>query len=262
MGEGIKRGQPVAAMHGCGDDLTCRDVTGPGDDAGHADAAFEHMLLFSREAAIEALLRAELGVFGEHGAVVAGEDDDRVLPLFVIFESLKHAPKSGVHGLDHGVGDDHGLAGILAKSLAILFHERFGGLQRAVRRVMREEDGEGFLFVRGDELQGLVVERVGEVASVVRHGVVIAQEIPFQVILAAIRKAVEKIETALMRQVIAAVEAIVPLANERGGVARMAEVIAKGFFREIEPVQTAIARHIHRAGAVVVTAREETCPRG
>ena len=93
--------------------------------------------------------------------------------------------------------------------------------------------------------------------AVVRRRVVVAQKIPFPVVLSAVGKSVERIEAAAVGQMVPMVESIVPLADERGGVARMTKVVPKGLLGQIEPVEPAIARHIDGSGAVIVAPGEK-----
>ena len=69
-------------------------------------------------------------------------------------------------------------------------------------------------------------------------------------------EAEEEIEPAPVRQVVAAIGAVVPLSDESGGVAGVAEVVTEGPFGQIDPVEPAVARHVDRARAVVVAPRE------
>ena len=94
-----------------------------------------------------------------------------------------------------------------------------------------------------------------------RNGFVIAQEIPLPVVLPAVGKAEEQIEAAPMRQAVAAIESVVPFADERRRVARVLEVVAKGLFGQIDPVQPTVARHVDRARAVIESPGEIPGPR-
>ena len=84
-----------------------------------------------------------------------------------------------------------------------------------------------FCFLVANEGDGLVVEGIREVTPVVGHGGGVAEQVPFPVLLPAVGKAEEEVEPAPVRQVVLRIDAVVPLANQRGGVARVTEVIAE-----------------------------------
>jgi hypothetical protein len=99
--------------------------------------------------------------------------------------------------------------------------------------------------LRSNESDSLVVERVGQVISIAWHSVVIAKQIPFPVILSAVRETEEQIESSPVRRIVVRIRDVVPLADERFLVAPVTELVTEGFLGQIEPVEPAIARHIH-----------------
>ena len=149
-----------------------------------------------------------------------------------------------------------GFGGVLAQALLVFLHECLGGLQRTVRRMMREPQRERLCRVLANERDGFIVERLREVTPVVRHGGIVAEQVPFPVVLSAVGKAEEEVEPASVRQVVRRIRAIMPFADERRRIARVTEVVAKSFLRQIKPVEPAIARHINSARAMIEASRE------
>ena len=90
-----------------------------------------------------------------------------------------------------------------------------------------------------------------------RHGGIVAEQVPFPVILSAVGKAEEQVEPTTVWKVVLRIRTVVPLADQRRRVARVTEVIAKRLLGQIEPVEPAIARHIDGSGAMIVAPREK-----
>ncbi len=107
-----------------------------------------------------------------HAAVVAGEDEHRILGQLQFIERLHHAADTFVDRVDHRgirrvvVAADAGLGFELRDQFLL-------GLVRRMDAEMRQVEKERFVFVPRDEIDGLVGEEVGEVLAlrIIRLGV-------------------------------------------------------------------------------------------
>ena len=119
-----------------------RDLAGPPRECGDAHAAFPGGAF----AAAQGTGAAAIGAFDEPGAVVAGQDDERVRVELQLAQRVEHATDTGIDLL-HPVAK----AAVLRAAL-----EGLAGMDGRVHGGVREVEEEGLVFAAADELHGLV----------------------------------------------------------------------------------------------------------
>lgn len=174
------------------------EAGGPPDEGGDADAAFEDVELCAGKAAVEAA-RVHGAIAGELGAVVAGEDDDRVLGEAVSGEGVEDIADAAIEAADHAVDvGDGGCEGAAIAEGGEVFFERVKG---EVGGAVGEGEEEGLAGVAVDEGGGLGGEDVGDVAAVGGDGRAVVVEMPVDVGGPAAEEAGELGEAAAVRVV-------------------------------------------------------------
>ncbi len=118
---------------------------------------------------------------------------------------------------------------------------------------------EGRVAVAAHERDGLVGEDVGEVAAVAGlHGTIAVHE-PVPVVGPPAAEACELGEAAPVGVVAIVEGAVVPLADEAGGVTGGGEQIGDGAVAELDAVEPASLQRVDGAGAMWVAPGEERC---
>ena len=227
------------------------DVSGPAGERDHARAALVKRALALAVRPVVAghdHLRL-VALAREHrvarAAVVAVEDDQRVLAQLLLVERLEHAPDLLVHRVDHGgVGAPARLGDVL-----VLVEVLLRRLVGRVRRVERQVEVEGLRRVAlADVLDRLVADQRRRVALLlerlvvlvpVEHAVLLVRE----VVDLADQRPVLVVEAALFRPVLAIGVAEVPLADDRGLVAGFLERLRQRHFVRRQSVETGRRNH-------------------
>ena len=136
----------------------------------------------------------------------------------------------------------------------------WGRLERTVRSGVGEVQEEALRSMAADELDGLVAEHVGQVPPVRGEGQAVALEIPLPVVLEATAKSDELGEAAAVRVVVDAERAAVPLADETGDVARLAEQVTERALTERDAIRAAVRERVDHAAALRIAPGEERRP--
>jgi hypothetical protein len=204
-------------IHGDGHlrgDLAFRQFGGPAHEAGHANAAFPHGGLVMEERRVAAVALA---------AVVAGENDERVVGEAVFLQFGQNHAHTEVDALDHG----------LVNGAAAMVHRLFGDhrrfwrvwrLKRGVDGQMRHIKEEGLGLVIADELHGALVDEVGEVALAFHRLEAVPQRVSAVVVGVPVEVGMaeqfpEVLVEATIHRIVLVFEAEMPFAEGTGGVA-------------------------------------------
>ena len=202
------------------------DPRRPAHEVGHADAALEQVHLLAGEGP---------DVGKPFPAVVAGEHHDRVALRADVLQRCEDAADALVHVVDHAeVGVDRAareVADVLAVGGEQLGLRLVGTrLPGPVRRGVVEREQERFRLPAPalDVIERARADQVGEIADAVHLGLSLPQVVHAggvavrEVVQASAHRAEEFLVAALERPEVRRV-AQVPLADQRGGVARVAQ---------------------------------------
>ena len=221
-GSGQEGGRPVHGQAGRVADGAGRHARRPACKQRHADAAFEqvHLLAHERPGIGEALT-----------AVVAGEDDERVLAQAFFLQRIQQPADAFVHVMDHAlIGVDGAAVDMLAHAL-----QAFGlGAVLArqpgpVRRAVVQREVEGLLGrLAFDEVHGAAAQQIGQVA-VFGVRLLVAPEVgaPARIAVGEVVGAagVKAVELLVARQARAEMRGVaqMPFADQGRGIAGVAQ---------------------------------------
>ena len=172
-------------------------------------------------------------------------------------EQLVDPAEARIHRLDHRVDRRDGVVVLPLSPFAVFLNQRRRCLKRHVWRMVGEEDREWPIVMPLDESDRLVVQRIRKISAIGLLGSSVAHQVPPPVILRAVGESVKQVEAAVVREIVIAIEAAVPFADQRRRITGMPEVIAKRFFRPIDSIDSAIAGNVDRARAMVVAAGQQ-----
>ena len=130
-----------------------------------------------------------------------------------------------------------------------------------MRGIVGEVQVEGVLGVALEEVDRFVSPVVRQVASVGAQHAVAAFEPPVIVVVHTTPEADGLVEAALFRLVARVEGTQVPLANQPGAVAGVAEDVGDRDFVEVEALEPAPLQGVDRTGAVRVASGEQRCAR-
>src|SRR5882724_4710606 len=165
-------GHPVHADRDLLAGPPARDASWPGDDCRNPQPTFQQLCLLARE---------RPGVSETLSAVVAGENNDRVLGQAMRLQRLKNSANLRIHGFDHS------LVGLLRSAVEIVetpsagVAQAFGlrliprGLPGPVRRAEMKADHERLAGFRIsiDHVNRPAAEHVGQVARLMDRSIVV-----------------------------------------------------------------------------------------
>lgn len=154
---GRRRGD-IERTHGMLINLTARDRAGPGDEKGCGHAAFGQHAFFAVQRGIQAAIPAT-GIALERridlvdlqrSAVVADEEDERLLGEAVFLQGARDEAHAVVDGRKHGQRGAASLRHLAGKAV----HVALGRVQRRVRAAIGHVEEEGLVFISLDDRRG------------------------------------------------------------------------------------------------------------
>ena len=231
--DGQKGGQHVHAENRCVACFPGRKLVGPVEHSCDAVSAFVDLAFVTAEVAGGAY-------FGR--AVIGGENDEGVVADALFFEFGDDVADAFVHHLDHFLVESLGVVGFEFRLLPVGFAGDaeaggFAALDRVVGCAVVDDEQEWLVFFPADEIDGVVVDQVGDVAGVVLEFVLLPPvEVAFLVDVALVidvtgNEAFELIEPLFGRVKLRGV-AEVPFSKHGGLVAEIFHGFTHGPFCE------------------------------